>query len=1433
MGLWKKIKQYALPVIGALLGAGVGGLAFFGMNAIEGYMLGSALANIGNKRKLGSGADQSPTYGFGPPRNTLSNMLPVPIVYGKMKCHGNLVWSRSKTGNLQDRAVVLCQGEVEEVGDVRINNRPVGDYSGCSASVYVGTPDQLNDSRMTDYKGSMKKLAYVAATVKASEQLRGDPVMSAVVKGRKVKVWNGLSWSTVWNENPAWIVRDFLLNECGIDESVLDTDSFYDVAQYADETIIGDYDRDRNIALAYEGAICSGGTNPGYGNDGSLTTANSGWYVAASQSESMTYLGKLDLGQSYYTNFLKLHLWDGDGRQYYNFKITGSDNDVDYDTLFDGTGSGINYSGVQHINFTAANYRYFKVYGSANNIDTGFHVKEIEVFNLMESKRFKMGCIIDTNRTARDALEDMLATFGGYLVLSKGVLKLKCDRAEASVAADFDVDNIVRDSVNFRQLARREKPNRAVVYFTNPFNGWLRDDASDDDSIDQAENGIQQKEISLLYITRPAQARRMARQAANIARLVDWIASWQGGLNAVQCEPGDIVTLTSSLMGWTDKKFKIIDIKELPSGKRKIIAREHIASIYDDQSGGYFESGDVTSLPDPVIEPPKHVTGLAISEDKDQHKDGSWLPKINVSWTNPDDPFFHVADVEMSVTDESNYRVVGSAPGTSFQIKNLAAGETYYVRVVSVNQFGVKAPSGTAPKGSITLAGKDVAPSDVTGFNYDLGRGYIQLRWNTAWDANNDLSYYEVRDGASWAAGTVLFTDCKTTKKQFRPDKRTYHLWIKAFDRSGNESAAAAELSISKPAPQASTPTLYQQPPSGLLVEFPTIGSTQIYRYDVHISTLSGFTPGATTLKAQAAPGTTGKAVAVIDGVADTTYYVKICAIDFYSDYVGDGYDYPSGQASKTIRKIEGGDIYANQIVTNHLSTSGLDIGGGTDKAPYFRLINNLAQVVGYVGEFVWNSTNYWGGRFKNLIVGDETDPAMVVTDDGTARISRGLKIGPIGTSDKILSNEDPATNLLYNGGFEMVKKVGTWSTDNDKFAPGWILEKNPADSDAVKIISRAESSDSLFAEGYYACNMWSDENTNGYIRSDKIRIPGSTKFQFSMYVRVDGGASVPLKVRIRYRDSSETWISDVWLIDQTITNTTMSRITSSDTSPTNARFCEIFIYTPSNPGYLTWLYFDSVKLEKGNEVTAYTETPINSAHHLLGFNFDPEKGSEIYSSGNLINRIGNIGGLSDGKGGTIAADTMGTWQKGSNYLLNDAGNLMISFNGIEDTAYVSDTIAKSILTTALQAIVQSSGNTDSNRPHDWHLAFVASGTTTLTDSFPVSIAHGQANTPAVVAFVRGYDSSTATYSRWHPIPILIFGMSGDYVQSRSNYFSTSNNTNIIFDAWAAVWTGSADYGYRFSSSSKTNFYLFNSSGTTENIWDQLQFKYFILREGV
>ena len=109
----------------------------------------------------------------------------------------------------------------------------------------IGSYEFHNGDTPNNYEvvGGYPKCAWIRSDLIASSRLGGsNPTINTYIKGMKVKVWKDNNWSVEYSENPAWIIRDFLLSKRygtgnWITEDMLDNESFIEVAQYCDNTI--------------------------------------------------------------------------------------------------------------------------------------------------------------------------------------------------------------------------------------------------------------------------------------------------------------------------------------------------------------------------------------------------------------------------------------------------------------------------------------------------------------------------------------------------------------------------------------------------------------------------------------------------------------------------------------------------------------------------------------------------------------------------------------------------------------------------------------------------------------------------------------------------------------------------------------------------------------------------------------------------------------------------------------------------------------------------------------------------------------------------------------------------------------------------------------------------------------------------------------------
>lgn len=220
--------------------------AMFGLSAestIMGGLYGASLfGNIWNATHQENN-DTTSYSKFDALMNTVSSESAIPLIYGTRKYGGNQLWHyKSSDGLTLTKDVVISDGEIDGITEVKYNDILVSSLSGCSYAFHSGSPTQAPPSNYADV-GGYKNIAWLRATMRSSSQLQGsNPTVTYVCKGKKV--WDTRTNTYAHSSNPAMCLRDFLLSKrYGVAKFVpdiatmIDEDSFMEVADYCDKQI--------------------------------------------------------------------------------------------------------------------------------------------------------------------------------------------------------------------------------------------------------------------------------------------------------------------------------------------------------------------------------------------------------------------------------------------------------------------------------------------------------------------------------------------------------------------------------------------------------------------------------------------------------------------------------------------------------------------------------------------------------------------------------------------------------------------------------------------------------------------------------------------------------------------------------------------------------------------------------------------------------------------------------------------------------------------------------------------------------------------------------------------------------------------------------------------------------------------------------------------
>ena len=427
--------------------------------------------------------------------------------------------------------------------------------------------------------------------------------------------------------------------------------------------------------------------------------------------------------------------------------------------------------------------------------------------------RYRLDYIVDAQKSAQDVLNDMLATFQGFLVYAGNKIKLRIEKAEnitqyfgdgstTKANAAFDPNNIVRDSFTWNMSSLDDRPNRIKIQWVDPSQNYVKIYTQIEDRIDQDSRGtIIAKEISLLGITRQTQASRTAKLQMAIMKYANLQIQFSARLESIHCEVGDVVAVTHQSARFTRRLFRITAMQESEDETIRFICREYNASLYDDHQATALVTYDQPTGPN-LYAALSDVTGLTLSEDNYKNKDGVFVTNILTSWTAiPGDDLLRLDRhlIQISSDGGVSYRDVAfaSADRTSYRIVlgNIQTGTTFSVRVKTISDRGAESP-GIAQ--SIAVTGKDTPPSNVEDFDVQFSVNHLAMTWSAINDF--DLFAYEVRVGgrdAMWETAAIVVTELLENKYDlfnFTSGEKKY--FVKAIDNSGNYSETAASDSL-------------------------------------------------------------------------------------------------------------------------------------------------------------------------------------------------------------------------------------------------------------------------------------------------------------------------------------------------------------------------------------------------------------------------------------------------------------------------------------------------------------------------------------------------------------------------------------------------------------------------------------------------------------
>ena len=640
-------------------------------------------------------------------------LAPRDIVYGEIRKSGIVVYEEvTDDGKFLHTVIVLGTGEVEDIPIVFLDDTPIydvdidsdnqvsqGKFNG-HVKIYklLGTNTQVAASSLvSDSDGHwtsshrLQGICYIYIRLQFNRDIfSAQPAISAYIKGKKVNdIRNSLSAS--YSINPALAFRDYVTTEI------------------------------KDMGVGFEGGDIDDVLLAATANDcDELVSVNSMSYTVSSTSGNEVFLE---------SNVKAFALQTGDRVTY-----AGA---TRYVVFFRPFLSDIH---EKHGIKLATSYE-----NAVAGISSALPGVGAAVVKTAEP-RYTCSGIIDSSRTPRDNMADMLSAMGGKAVYTQGKWRVRA-AVYTSPLLEYNESDII-SKVNLQtKHSLRERFNAVKGQYFSPINlGVPAEYPQIKNSFYQTEDGGERVfgNLDLPFTSRPHTAQRLAK-----IKLEEHRQSivFKGGFNltALAVQPTDTIFLSIPRMGWDKKPFEIVewefvgknDDKRVPIFTVDMTLKETASGIYDWNMG---EETTIDLAPNTnLANPLSAVTGITIEFEVIIGEDGTAYTRMKICWDPHPSPAVASYSVEYRKTGDLTWTPGGSVntPNTCIIVEPVEPGAAYEVRVRARNFTGLDSPYGYFTSSGVV--GDRIAPGDPTNIALDPDPGGYFVMWENPPDLDLDV----------------------------------------------------------------------------------------------------------------------------------------------------------------------------------------------------------------------------------------------------------------------------------------------------------------------------------------------------------------------------------------------------------------------------------------------------------------------------------------------------------------------------------------------------------------------------------------------------------------------------------------------------------------------------------------------------------------------
>lgn len=318
--------------------------------------------------------------------------------------------------------------------------------------------------------------------------------------------------------------------------------------------------------------------------------------------------------------------------------------------------------------------------------------------NTITEPRYTLNIILDQKKKHIEHLQDMFASFGGFLVFTNGHIGLRIERS-TPISYAFTDDTIIQDSIVYSAASTEQSPNRWNITYYDPSQNWTGIKCIVEDTIGQQPYPIGRgkvipHDVTLVGTTRQSQASRLGRLMKDISILCPLRIQWQTATQAMHLEPGDVVTITKNVIVdgvskvlFDGMPFRIMEISN-NKGIYTIKGQQYNDSVYHDSLGSKITVKNYVPIASPISDAIPDVTNVNVSDTYYTQTDGSIVYSNAISWTLPGYTFFKRCVLYYSMDAGETWSSLGTTSDLRFIHSGVLSAKTYLYRIQVENTEG-------------------------------------------------------------------------------------------------------------------------------------------------------------------------------------------------------------------------------------------------------------------------------------------------------------------------------------------------------------------------------------------------------------------------------------------------------------------------------------------------------------------------------------------------------------------------------------------------------------------------------------------------------------------------------------------------------------------------------------------------------------------------